>query len=161
MIQDFLPVVFILLLALGVASSIIPVIPSMLYMYFITILFAMLDGFQRITPFDILIFSIILLVSILVDIFSGMVGAKFGGASKKGILYGFLGMIFGFAIAPPFGAFLGIFGGVLIAELSTGRDEYEALKAAGASLLGTLTGTVINTFLAFAYLVLFAVFIFI
>lgn len=159
--SEILPYVFILIISLGVLSSAIPFIPSMLFMYFTALLYSILDGFVHITPANIMVFSLIFLGSILLDFGSGLIGAKLGGASKRSIFMGFLGMIAGLLIAPPFGALLGLFAGVLVSELARGEDAESSLKSAGSTLIGAFIGTLLNVVLALFFLILFVVYIFV
>ncbi|HJO89688.1 MAG: DUF456 domain-containing protein [Candidatus Pacebacteria bacterium] len=95
-----------------------------------------------------------------IDYFSGIIGAKYSGASKKGLLFGFLGLILGFIFLPPFGGFVGLFVGILIAEFIIKGNEIMALKTAAGSLIGIATGIFINILLAIAFFVLFVLFLF-
>ena len=93
-------------------------------------------------------------------VFSGLIGAKFGGASKKSVLLGMVGMVLGFLFFPPFGLFLGLFAGVFAGEMIRMKDHKHALKAAGYSFAGILAGMVFNVVLAIAFLVSFLVIVF-
>ncbi|OQA03533.1 MAG: hypothetical protein BWY68_00712 [bacterium ADurb.Bin400] len=96
--------------------------------------------------------------SIAVDYFAGILGARYGGASKKAVLYGFVGLILGLVLLPPFGGIIGLFAGVAIAEWYSHRNKQRAVKAAAGSLIGSLTGILINLTLALLLLVLFIIF---
>ncbi|MGR3310470.1 MAG: DUF456 domain-containing protein [Candidatus Brocadiales bacterium] len=136
----------------------IPMMPGIPYMFAMSVLFGFIDSFQNLTPINLGILGGILIASIFIDYFAGILGAKYGGASKKGIFYGFLGLIIGIILFPPFGGFLGLFSGVLAAELISYRDKTRALKAATGSFVGSVSGVLINTCLAVVFLILFIIF---
>jgi hypothetical protein len=145
----------------GMFMTLIPMVPALPYMFLVAGAFGFLDGFERLTTQNLWVLAGILIVSILVDYFSGIIGAKYGGASRRGMLFGFLGLILGFMIFPPFGGFIGLFTGILIAEFIIKKSEIGALRAATGSLIGTLSGIFINTLLAITFFVLFVIFLFI
>lgn len=156
-----LPIVFTILIFPGMFMAFIPMMPALPYMFLMAAIFGFFDRFVNLTLTNLGVLGGILITSILIDYFSGIIGAKYGGASRKGILFGFIGLIIGFVLFPPFGGFLGLFAGVLVAEFIIKRSERAALKAATGSLLGSLAGIVINTFLAVLFFTLFIIFIFI
>ncbi|MFA6552188.1 MAG: DUF456 domain-containing protein [Candidatus Paceibacterota bacterium] len=159
MSQDIIiKIIFSLLLVPGVFMVVIPIMPAISYMLLITLIFGIIDHFQTLTAGNFLILIAIWTLSILIDHLSGILGAKYGGASRKGMICGFIGLIVGFLMFPPFGGFLGLFAGVLTAEILNNRSQKEALTAAGASLFGSILGVAVNTILAVIFLILFVAF---
>ncbi len=158
MLPILLKIIFIVLILPGVFMVFIPAMPGIPYMFAMVALFGFIDGFQNLTPIHLGILGGILIASIFIDYFAGILGAKYGGASKKGILFGFLGLIIGLILFPPFGGFLGIFLGVLAAEFIFHRDKTRALKAATGSFLGSVSGVFINACLAGVFFILFIIF---
>jgi uncharacterized protein YqgC (DUF456 family) len=85
---------------------------------------------------------------------AGVLGAKWGGATRRGMAGAFVGGIAGAIVASPLipiplvgtliGALLGTFGGAFWAEWSAERrrSRGESLRAAGAAVVGRLAGTV-------------------
>ena len=150
--------IFIILLLSGIVGVILPMLPGIPYMFVIALIFAVIDKFQHLTGLNLLILVLIAGLSLVVDYFSGILGARFGGASKRAILFGLISLIIGLIAFPPWGGIIGLFLGVLVAEISLGQKHLQAFKAAGGSLLGALTGIIINLILSLAFLVLFIVF---
>ena len=138
----------------------IPMAPALPYMFFLALTFGFIDGFEMLTINNIWIFGGILIASILIDYFAGVMGVKYGGASRKGITFGILGLIIGLFLLPPFGGLVGLFIGVLVGEYALGKDKTKALKAATGSLLGSISGMLLNIFLAVVFLELFIAFVF-
>src|SRR3989344_4520109 len=93
-------------------------------------------------------YSLVSTLSLLVDLFSGALGAKYGGASLRSIGLGIGGAIIGMIIFPPFGAILGLFVAVLLSEYFRNGDSRQAIRAAAFGALGTVAGLIINIVLA-------------
>ena len=142
----------------GAGLVFFPIFPAMFYMLAIALTFGLFDKFQHLTFANFGLLFFIFIISFLVDFFAGLIGAKIFGASKKAFWGGLAGSIVGLVLMPPFGAFPGIFIGVLIAELSHYRGHLNAIKAATGSLLGAFTGIIINFVLAIIFLALFIIF---
>ncbi len=145
-----------LLPALGLVF--IPLFPTFWYLLGVAALFAFVDGFIHLTFTHLAILGSIFAASLAVDWSAGFLGARFGGAAWKSLLYGAIGGGIGFLLIPPLGAFLGLFLGVLIGELQRMRSTREALKAAGGALLGTIAGIALNAVLALAFILCFIAF---
>lgn len=155
--QIMILIIFIALLLPGLAGAFLP-FPGVAYMFTITLIFGLINHFQFLTWQNVIILAVILALSTLVDIFSGVIGAKYGGADKKSIYAGMLGMLAGTFLLPPFGGLIGIFVAVLIWEMTVHPNHRKAIKAAGASLLGSVAGIVINLFISILFIVLFVIF---
>lgn len=153
-----LVIIFSLLLVPGIAGVLLPVLPDLPYMFVIAFIFALVDHFNHLTILNIVILLGVTLVSLLVDYFSGILGAKYGGAGKQSMIFGLIGLILGLILFPPWGGFIGLFIGILMAELYYFKDHLRALKAATGGLIGTVIGMAFNLLLAVSFLVLFVLF---
>ena len=147
-----------IILLTGVAFTLIPIIPALPFMFALTLVYGFVDKFVHLKWYEIVIVGIITLISVLVDWFSGLIGAKYGGAAKWSLVFGALGFLIGLIILPPFGGFLGLFFGILISEVITIRDHKKALKSAAGGVIGTIAGMAINFLLALIFLTLFIIF---
>jgi len=147
-----------LLMLPGILGVLVPMLPGIPFMLVVALIYGVADRFVHLSGGEFAILAVIAAASILVDYFSGIIGARFGGASKRATLYGMIGLIVGLIFVPPFGSMLGLVAGVIIAELSLHKDEKRAIKAATGSLIGAITGIVINTVLALVFLGLFIYF---
>lgn len=150
--------VFSVLLIPGLILAFIPMMPAFSYMILVATIFGFLDGFVHLTLEELIILGGIFLLSVVSDWSSGLVGAKFGGGSFKGLVGGVIGSVLGFLLLPPIGGFIGVFLGVLVAETMFRRTKKEALQAAQGALIGSLAGVAINVCLAVSFLTLFLVF---
>ena len=149
---------FAIALLPGLVGIVIPVLPGMLYMLIVTGIFAATDHFQHIGKGEFAILAGLTLLSFIIDHLSGVIGAKIGGASKRALQLGFIGMAVGFFIFPPLGSLLGLFLGVLGGELFQRRGQKLALRAASGSVAGAVSGTLLNLGIGLLFILLFIVF---
>lgn len=150
--------IFVILLLPGFAGVFLP-LPSLPYMFAITLIFGFIDQWQHLSYIELIILGVIMLTSFAADFLTGLIGAKYGGAAKISIVFGLVGMIIGLIVFPPFGGIAGLFLGILVSEFINFRDHIKALKAASGGLIGTLAGMFISLVLAITYVVLFIVFV--
>lgn len=154
-----LEIVVASLLALCVLMSCIPTMPGLPLMFLITIVYGFVDGFAHLSLWHFVVFGGIVALSMVIDTFSGVLGAKLGGASRKALLAGVVGVFVGLLLFPPLGAFLGLFAGVFVAEVAQFKNFLQAFKKASVSLAAAVAGTVANVMLAIGYVVLYVVFV--
>lgn len=159
MIQTIALTLSIALLIPGVFMALVPMLPALSYMFVVALVFAIYDGFTTLSVKELMVLLGITLVSIVIDHTSGLLGAKYGGAHTRSLVWGIAGSIVGTFVAPAFGTFLGLFLGVLIAELYYKKKGDKAIKAAGSALLGSLAGAAGNVILAVAFIAAFVVFV--
>lgn len=155
-----LEIIFIMLLFLGLLLTCIPTLPGVPIMFGTVFVYALFDNFTHLQAWHLAIFGALALLSIVIDYSSGLIGAKLGGANKTSLLFGLLGLFIGLLAFPPFGAFLGLFVGVFIAELVQFKDKQRALKAASYSLATTVAGALANIALAIGMFIAFLIIIF-
>ncbi len=153
-----LVILFGLLLLPAVGMVFVPFFPAFWYLIALAAIFGAIDRFVHLTILDFAVLAAIFGISILVDWGAGLLGAKLGGAAWKSLLYGAIGAIVGFLIAPPLGVLPGLFAGVLWGELQRRRNAPSALRAASGALIGTVTGMAINAVLALTFVALFVAF---
>jgi uncharacterized protein YqgC (DUF456 family) len=110
-------IVFTILLFLSVMLTCIPTLPGVPVMFATIFIYGLLDKFETLQPWHLGVFGALALFSILIDYSSGLIGAKLGGASKKALFFGIVGLFIGLIALPPLGAFVGLFLGVFMAEL--------------------------------------------
>jgi uncharacterized protein len=122
--------------------------------------YAVVTKFTTLSAGNILVLFFIMTVSLLVDLLSGIIGAKYGGAGRKSLVYGFVGMLLGTFIMPPFGSLLGLFCGVVLSEILAFKDHHKAIRAATGAVLGVVFGIMVNFALAFIFIGTFASFLY-
>ncbi len=149
-----------LLLVGSMFMTLIPALPALPFMFLIVSGYAIVTKFTTLSAGNMLILFVIMLVSLLVDMLSGIIGAKYGGAGKKSLIYGFIGMLLGTVIMPPFGSLFGLFAGVVLSEILAYKDHHKAIRAATGAVLGVVFGIMVNFALAFIFIGMFASFLY-
>lgn len=158
MSQGELVAIFALLMLPGLAGVLLPVVPGIPLMFVVALVFGFVDQWEHLLLWELGVLVGIVLLSVLVDYLAGLIGARYGGASRRAILWGLVGLAIGLLVFPPFGGLIGLFVGVLVAELVGGRDQLQALRAAAGSLLGSIAGILGNVLLGMVFLGLFILF---
>jgi len=148
----------LLLMIPGLALVFIPAFPALLIMLLVALGFGFVDGFVHLTTGNLAILAGVFALSVVVDQSAGILGARYGGASRRSVFAGFLGMVIGTLLLPPLGGLFGLFIGVGVSELHAHKHHARAFKAAGGSVLGALAGMVLNAVLAAVFIILFAFF---
>lgn len=144
--------IFTLLMLPGIAGVVLPVIPGLPYMFIVALVFGIVDGFRHLSALELGGLFFIVLASVAVDFFSGVLGAKYGGAARRSIFLGFLGLIVGMIVFPPFGGIIGMFLAVLLSEITGSQDQRRAFRAATGSVIGYVAGTILSLILALIFL---------
>ena len=150
-----LEIVIAILLAFGILMTAIPTVPGVGYMFVVTLIYGFIDRFETMDPRWLLLFGGLVVLGIVTDYLSGLLGAKFGGANKKVMLIGLIGMLLGLILFPPFGLFIGLFLGVLIGALVQFQDHRKAFKAASYSFAGIVAGIIFNVLIAIGFFIAF------
>lgn len=145
----------VILVLVGIAGVILPALPGLPVVFAGMLLAAWAGDFQQIGWVTLVVLGLLTLLSVGVDFFATLVGAKRVGASKKALLGAVLGTFAGLFFGP-IGLFAGPFVGALLGELWHGREIGQAAKVGLGTWLGILLGTVLKLGLAFAMLGLFA-----
>lgn len=150
------------LLLPGVIMALIPGLPGLLYMLTVALIFGVFDHFEHLTLSNLGILALIMVLAMIADLSSGLIGARWGGASKKSLLYGFLGILVGTVAipVPVVGSLAGLFIGILAAEWYRTADIKKAEKAALGGFAGSLIGMAVNVTAAITFVVVFLIFAF-
>ncbi|HEY5970911.1 MAG TPA: DUF456 domain-containing protein [Pseudoxanthomonas sp.] len=154
-IQSLYYALAVVLVLVGIAGVILPALPGLPLVFAGMLLAAWAGDFQQIGWITLVVLGLLTLVSMAVDFFATLVGAKRVGASRKALLGAVIGTFAGLFFGP-IGLFVGPFVGALLGELWHGRELGQAAKVGIGTWLGILLGTVLKLGLAFAMLGLFA-----
>ena len=154
-LQTLYYVLAVILILVGIAGVILPALPGLPLVFAGMLLAAWAGDFQQIGWLPLVVLGVLTLVSVAVDFFATLVGAKRVGASRKALLGAVVGTFAG-SFFGPVGLFAGPFVGALLGELWHGRELGKAAKVGLGTWLGILLGTVLKLGLAFAMLGLFA-----
>jgi uncharacterized protein YqgC (DUF456 family) len=133
-----------ILMLLGLAGSILPILPGPPLSFIGLFLLALSKHFSPpLTPTLVIIMAVVTILVVVMDYIIPLLGAKRYGASKWGVWGSVLGMVIGMFWSP-FGMLAGAFIGAVAAELLAGKKHWEALRAGWGVVMGTLFATVLR-----------------
>ncbi len=155
--DSFIKILFAIVMLVGVAGSILPVLPGAPLAYG-SLLLARIFNFSELSWWIIGLFGVLTIIGIILDYMVPIATTKKMGGSK----YGIWGLVIGFIIGiifPPFG-FVSIivapFLGALIGELIYDRQNHKrAIKAAMGSVIGYFLTSGYGILLCLSMLVVF------
>jgi len=142
--MDLIIIIGSILVILGIIGSIIPAIPGPI-LGFASLVLLYFGKPGSISLLALLIFAVAMVVLLLIDYLAPILGAKFSGASKNGLIGSFGGMLLGIIFFPPLGIFIGAFLGAFLGELFDGKEAKLALKAGIGTIIGSVSVIVLQT----------------
>ncbi len=154
--EIFLWVVAILLVGIGIAGLIIPVIPGPPILFAGLFTAAWAGDFTHVGWMTLTLLGVMAILAYAVDFLAGAFGAKRFGASPRSVLGAAIGAIVGifFGIA---GVLLGPFIGAVVGELSVRSDVRAAGRAGFGATLGLALGAAAKIAVGFAMIGVFLV----
>lgn len=143
-----------LMILIGLAGVLLPVLPGMVLMFAGMVLAAWVGQFAVIGPWTLGLLAALTLASIAVDVLAGLIGAQRVGASRQALLGAALGSLVGLGFGLP-GLLIGPFAGAVFGELLHVRDLARASRVGAATWVGLLLGAVLKAALALVMLGVF------
>jgi uncharacterized protein len=144
MLEIMMIVLGSILMLLGLAGSVLPILPGPPLSFIGLFLLALLKHFSPpLTPAFVIILAIVTVLVVVMDYVIPLLGAKRYGASKWGVWGSVLGMAIGIFWSP-FAMLLGAFLGAVVVEWLVGRKKGEALRAGWGVVMGTLFATILR-----------------
>jgi uncharacterized protein YqgC (DUF456 family) len=132
-------VLAITLMVVGVIGTFLPVLPGALLVFGGMLLAAWIDDFQRVGWITLVILGVLTLLVFIVDIVSGLLGAKRVGASRLALV--------GAAIGTVVGMFFGLIGiliapfiGAVVGEVIARGQLAPAARVGFATWIGMVAG---------------------
>jgi len=144
----------IAMIAAGIAGSVLPALPGTPLVFAGLVFAAWIDGFDRVGWGVLVLLGVLTALSLAIDFFAGILGAKRVGASGLALAGATLGALSGIFLGF-FGIVFGPFVGALLGELIARRNAPAAGRVALATWLGMLIGTVLKLAVVFAMLGIF------
>ena len=144
MLEGITIVIGSILILLGLAGSILPILPGPPLSFIGLFLLALLKHFlPPLTPTLLIVLAIVMIFAIIMDYIIPLLGAKRYGASKWGVWGSVLGMVIGIFWSP-FAMLVGVFIGAVAAEWLSGKKKGEALRAGWGVVMGTLFAMILR-----------------
>lgn len=155
----FLIITGAVLILLGIAGSVLPVLPGPPLGYAGLLLL----HFTSKASFSIrflVIWGVVTVAVTVLDYVIPVYGTKYFGGTSRGMWGATIGLVIGIFFLPPAGMIIGPFVGALIGEMIGGSDNTHAFRAAVGSFLGFLAGTFMKLALSVAFAVMFVLALF-
>lgn len=144
------------LVLLGLAGTVLPLLPGTLLVWAGLLLGAWIDDFTRVSVVIVVFLTLLAALAWALDFVAGLMGAKRAGASPQALV--------GAAVGTVVGIFMGLIGVLFMPLIGAGIGEYwaqknqqRAAKVALATWLGLLLGMVAKVVIAFVMVGIFLV----
>jgi len=148
------------LILIGLAGTVVPMLPGVPLVFAGMLLAAWADHFQHVGAFTLTLLAVLCALALLIDFVAGLLGARRVGASARALWGATFGTLVGFFFGLP-GLLLGPFLGAALGELTTGRELAHATRVGVGTWLGLLFGTLAKIALCFTMLGIFVLALFI
>jgi uncharacterized protein YqgC (DUF456 family) len=146
--------VAILLVAAGLAGTILPALPGAPLVFAGLLIAAWIDHFQKVGWFTLVLLFLLMLLTFVIEIAAAGMGAKRVGASKLALFGAAVGTIVGLFFSLP-GLLLGPFVGAALGEYLSRRNWEQAGKVGIGTWIGLMVGTAGKIAVIFAMVGLF------
>lgn len=132
-----------LLIAVGLAGAIVPLLPGIPLIFGGIWLIAAVDHYQHLGIGWLAGIAALGVLGLLMDLIAGALGAKRVGASPRAVSGTLLGTVAGLFFGLP-GLLLGPFIGALLGELAAGNSVLRSAHVGASTWLGLIFGTIIK-----------------
>ncbi|WP_252374537.1 DUF456 family protein [Hydrogenophaga sp. 2FB] len=136
------------LILLGLAGTVLPLLPGTLLVWGGILLGAWIDDFARVGTTTVVMVTVLAVLAWSLDYVAGLLGARRVGASKKALL--------GAAVGTVAGLFMGLVGvlfmplvGAAIGEYMVQKDQRHAVRVGVATWVGIMVGLIAKVVLSF------------
>ncbi len=129
-------IIALILMLLGTAASILPVIPGPALVWAIGVIYAALTNFERVTPLATAAMTALMILGSTAGWWMQALGMKAQGGSWVAVLGGLIGGLAGTILIPIplLGTLAGVIGGTLVAELLRIGEAGQAIRSSRAAL---------------------------
>ena len=129
-----------MLIVVGLAGALIPVVPGIPLIFGGIWLVAGVDGYQHLGKGWLIGIAVIGATGLGMDLLAGALGAKRVGASQQAVWGALLGTVMGLFFGLP-GVLLGPFLGAVLGELSAGKSVLRSTHVGVGTWIGLIFGT--------------------
>jgi len=150
----------IILFVIGLIGTFMPGVPGIGLIFAGILLYAYVDGFTAIHFSTVVALLALTILAVLAQYIGSVWATKYAGAKTKALLGTLIGSFIG-TFGGPVGIFAGAFIGALIGALLEDTPPYKALHVAALSIVGIISGSLIQFFLSIVLIIAFLVAIFV
>ncbi len=136
------------LIVLGLAGTVLPVLPGTVLVWGGIVLGAWIDDFTRVGMITVVVITLLAVLAWVLEYVAGLMGARKAGASKLALL--------GAAAGTVLGLFMGLVGvlfmplvGATVGKYLAQKDQAHAVKVGLATWVGIMVGLIAKVVLAF------------
>jgi uncharacterized protein YqgC (DUF456 family) len=144
-----------LLVAFGVAGTVLPGLPGIPLVLAGLVVGAWIDGFAYVGRGTLMVIALLALGATAAEFAASALGAKRAGADRRAVIGAALGALVGIFFALP-GILIGPFAGAVIGEFSARRSLAHAGRVGLATWLGMLLGGAAKLALVISMIAVFA-----
>ena len=155
--QAILAIISGLLILAGTAGAVLPILPGIPLALGGLLLYAFVTKLSVIGWWGIGVFSLLTILTVVVDILAPVLGAKGYKATNWGTLGAVIGAFLGIFVLGPLGILFGPFIGAFIGEMLSHANRERAFKAAWGAFLGFIIGSVFKVIVGLSMFVYFLV----
>lgn len=137
-------VLAVIFFVLGLAGTVLPVLPGAILIYAGMLLYGVLTQFATLDANFFLLQGMALVIIFAVDFLATAIGSRRFGGSRYAGWGAAIGTLLGLLIFGPFGIIFGPFLGAVLAELILGKKPDLAVRAGFGTLIGLLGGTALK-----------------
>jgi len=146
---ELVVVLTVVLIVLGLAGSLLPVLPGSPLILAGAVLYAWHTQFTVVGWTDLTVLAVLALAGQSLDYAAAALGAKKYGASRWGMIGACIGGTLGLITANIIGLVVGSFAGAVVLELLKGAELKASVKVGYGTLVGFLCGAVGKVIIAF------------
>lgn len=139
--------VALLLVGTGLIGLFVPVLPGAPLIFAGLVIAAWAEDFHYAGLWTLVLLAILMLLTLAVDFWATIFGAKKFGASKRAVIGALIGLVIGIFLGFP-GIIFGPFIGAVVGELSAQKDLKQATRAGIGATIGLVLGAAIKLALA-------------
>jgi hypothetical protein len=146
----------VLLVVIGVAGTLLPMLPGTPIVFAGLLLAAWTDDFAHVGAAPLIALGVLTLLSLAIDTLASVMGAQRAGAGRAAITGAALGAVVGLFFGLP-GLILGPFAGAFLGQYLASKDLAESGRAGWGTLVGFLFGAAAKLVIALAMVAIFLV----
>jgi uncharacterized protein len=143
------------LILLGLAGTVLPVLPGTLLVWAGILLGAWIDDFTRVSMGTMVLLSALAMLAWGLDYVAGLLGAKKVNASKEALLGAVIGTVLGLFMGLVGVLFMPLLGAAL-GEYIAQKNQRRAVEVGVATWVGIMVGLIAKVVLAFIMVGIFA-----
>ena len=143
-----------LLLLVGIVGIVLPALPGVPLMFAGMLMVAWAGNFSLLGPGMLVVLGVLTLLSVILDLLAGLIGAQRVGASRLALIGAAIGTVVGLFFGL-IGVVLGPFIGAFLGELAYSRKSTLATRVGIGTWIGLLLGTIAKIGIAFEMLGVF------